>query len=82
MMNTEMIMTRMMSYMVEGLVVAFVAHFIPNTKLRGKDLFILGVTAGATFMILDFFSPGMADAARVGTGLSVGTNLAGGIRTR
>lgn len=75
-------MTHMIKYMVEGLVVAFVAHFIPNTKLKGRDLLVLGVTAGATFMILDFFSPAMADAARLGTGLSVGTNLAGGVRTR
>lgn len=77
-----MMLSRLMSYLVEGLVVAVVAHFIPNTKLKGKDLFILGATAGATFMILDFFSPGMADAARVGAGLSVGTNLAGGVKMR
>jgi hypothetical protein len=78
MMHLNGMINRMLKYVIEGVVVAFVAHFLPSMKLSSMELATLGLTAAATFATLDFFAPSIASAARAGSGLSIGSKLTGG----
>ena len=69
---------RLIKYAIEGIVVAFVAHFLPSMKMSTMELITIGLTAATTFSVLDFFSPSIASAARAGSGLSIGSKLTGG----
>jgi len=66
---------RIVKYLVEGLVVAFVAILIPHKPLHAEEIIILALTAAATFSILDVFIPSMGSSARQGAGLGLGFNL-------
>jgi ABC-type Co2+ transport system permease subunit len=66
---------RIVKYLVEGLVVAFVAILIPHKPLDAEEIIILALTAAATFSILDVFIPSMGSSARQGAGLGLGFNL-------
>jgi hypothetical protein len=45
-----------------------------------EEILIIALTAAATFSILDVFIPSMGSSARNGAGLTLGSNLVGGIR--
>ena len=47
---------RMLKYTIEGVVVVFVAHFLPSMKMSTMELATLGLTAAVTFATLDFFA--------------------------
>lgn len=77
----DSVLKRFIKYLIEGLVVAAVAHWIPSgMKLEAKEVGTIALTAMATFAILDFLSPGFSTAARSGVGLTMGSNLAGSLR--
>ena len=65
-------------YLVQGLSVALAAYYIPQKKLRLNDVAMLGVTAAATFALLDMYVPKIAEGARKGAGFGIGMNLVGG----
>ena len=73
------VVLRLLKYLVEGLAVAAVAWMITykNKKLAGTEVFMLGVTAGATFAILDLFSPAVGSGVRQGAGFGMGFGLVG-----
>ena len=73
------IITRLVKYLVEGLVIGIIALAIPSKKLAFEEIAILALSAAATFSILDLFAPAIAGGARNGVGLSVGAGLVGGI---
>lgn len=77
--DLQEVVKRMLKYLVEGLVVALAAHFLPKGKhrLQLEDTLVLGVTAAATFAILDMYTPSISGAARSGAGFGIGANLAG-----
>ena len=72
------LLTSLLKYTIEGLVVAFVAVLVMNPKKPNfGEVLTIGTAAFATFALLDTFSPSIAVTARQGAGFGVGANLVG-----
>ena len=72
------LLTTLLKYLIEGLVVAFVALLVMNPKKPNfGELMTIGVAAFATFALLDTVSPTIGLTARQGAGFGVGANLVG-----
>lgn len=69
--------TRIVKYLIEGLVVGIVASILPEKPLSMDKVVLLGLTAAAMFSILDLVAPSISSSARQGTGLGLGFNLVG-----
>lgn len=72
---------RVVKYLVEGLVVAVVAYYLPSWGKKGaprmNDIFLIATTAALTFALLDVFLPAFSASTRFGTGASIGAKLVG-----
>lgn len=68
---------RAIKYIIEGIMVAIAAYSIPKHQLKIEEVVIIGLTAAATFSVLDVFVPSMASSARGGAGFGIGANLVG-----
>ena len=66
---------RIIKYLVEGIMVAIAAFAIPKKSLNVEEVVIIGLTAAATFSILDTYVPSIAVTARSGAGFGIGANL-------
>lgn len=77
--DAKELFSRILKYVVEGLIVAVAAYFIPGKKLSLEEIITIGVIAAATFSVLDLFSPSIGSSARAGAGLGIGVNMVGGI---
>jgi hypothetical protein len=77
--DVQEVIKRMLKYLVEGIIVALAAHWLPQGKhkLSFEDSMVIGITAAATFAILDMYSPSISSAARTGAGFGIGANLTG-----
>lgn len=73
---------RAIKYLILGLVIALVAHSIPKQRLKLEEIFIVGLSAAASFAILDIFAPSIGQAARTGAGYGIGLGLTGGVPFR
>ena len=73
--NFGELVRRAIKYVIEGLVVAIAACAIPKGRLNTEEIVIIGLTAAATFAVLDVFVPAMGSSARNGAGLGIGLNL-------
>jgi len=71
------VVNRVVKYLVEGLVIAAIALFIPKHSLRVNEVVMLAVTASVVFALLDLVSPSIAFTARQGAGFGIGANLVG-----
>ena len=72
------LLTSVLKYLIEGLVVAFVALLVLNPKKPNfGEILTIGTAAFATFAVLDTFTPSMAVTARQGAGFGLGANLVG-----
>jgi hypothetical protein len=72
------ILTSIFKYLIEGLVVAFVAVLVLNPKKPAfGEILAIGTAAFATFALLDTFTPSIAVTARQGAGFGLGANLVG-----
>lgn len=73
------ILTKILKYFTEGLLVAIAAYLIPHNKkaLSMEEIFVIGLTAAATFSILDTFLPTFSVPARTGAGFGIGAGLVG-----
>ena len=71
------VVNRVVKYLVEGLVIAAIALFLPKQALRLTEVAMLAVTAAAVFAVLDLVSPSIAFTARQGAGFGIGANLVG-----
>uniref|UniRef100_A0A6C0CRS2 Holin n=1 Tax=viral metagenome TaxID=1070528 RepID=A0A6C0CRS2_9ZZZZ len=69
--------TRIVKYLIEGLVVGIVAAILPEKPLSWDKVLLLGLTAAAMFSILDLVAPSISTSARQGAGLGLGFNLVG-----
>lgn len=69
--------SRLMKYLFEGLVVAFIAIILPKNKLEWNEIWLLALTAACIFSILDLLSPVISQSARQGVGLGAGFSLVG-----
>lgn len=71
------VLVRIFKYLLEGVVVAFAAYFLPGRKMDAKEIMVLGLVAAATFSVLDLFAPSIGASVRSGAGFGVGMNLVG-----
>ena len=71
------IINRMIKYLIEGLVVAAAAIFIPRRALPMDEVASLAVLAAVVFAILDAVSPSMGITARQGSAFGLGAKIAG-----
>lgn len=67
----------LLKYFLEGLAVALAAFYIPKRDMDMREVGMIAVTAGLTFLILDMFAPSVGTGARLGTGFGIGSNTAG-----
>jgi len=75
MFNIQQLVTRVIKYLVEGLMVAIAAFAIPKVSLNLEEIALISLTAAATFSILDTYVPSIAVTARSGAGFGIGANL-------
>jgi len=68
---------RIIKYLIEGLIVSIAAYAIPKKSMNFEEIFIIALTAAATFAILDVFIPAMGSNVRGGAGFGIGANLVG-----
>jgi hypothetical protein len=71
------IVNRIIKYLIEGLVIAAAAIFIPKKALPLDEVATLAVLAAVVFAILDAVSPSVGVSARQGSGLGLGFKLVG-----
>jgi hypothetical protein len=72
------VLTAVLKYLIEGLVVALVAVIVLNPKKPSYgEVITIGTAAFVTFALLDTFTPSMAVTARQGAGFGIGANLVG-----
>ena len=71
------IVNRIIKYLIEGLVIAAAAIFIPKRALPMDEVATLAVLAAVGFAMLDAVSPSVAVTARQGAGFGLGANLVG-----
>lgn len=76
------LVSRIIKYLVEGLVIAIAAIFIPKKSLPLDEVMTLAVLAAAVFALLDLFVPSMGASARSGAGFSLGAGIVGGLPIR
>jgi hypothetical protein len=76
------LLKRAIKYLVLGLVIAIVAYSIPKQRLRIEEIVVVGLSAAATFAILDIFAPSIGQAARTGAGYGIGLGVTGGLPFR
>ncbi len=78
--DVEEVLLRLFKYILEGLVVAVAAFFLPtNSNMPLQEVALLGLVAAATFSILDMFAPSIGASARNGAGFGLGAAVVGGI---
>ena len=71
------VLSLIVKYAAEGLVVAIAAYTLPSQKICFADITQIAAIAMCTFSILDFFAPRISKAARMGAGAGIGANLVG-----
>jgi inner membrane protein involved in colicin E2 resistance len=62
-------------YALEGITIAIVAFYIPNTNTNLNEVIQIGLVGSLTFFILDLFSPEIGSGARVGSGFGIGKSV-------
>jgi len=71
------IVNRIIKYLIEGLVIAAAAIFIPKRALPMDEVATLAVLAAVVFAMLDAVSPSMGVTIRQGSAFGLGANLVG-----
>lgn len=71
------IINRIIKYLIEGLVIAAAAIFIPKRALPMDEIATLAVLAAVVFAMLDAVSPSVAVTARQGAGFGLGAQIVG-----
>ncbi len=71
------LLKRIIKYIFEGIAVAFAAFYIPAKKPDIQEVLKIGLTAAATFAILDMYAPSIGSAARQGAGFGIGAAQVG-----
>jgi hypothetical protein len=78
--HTAELLTRAVKYFLEGLAVAVAMTIIPAKKPNLEEIAVVATTAAVVFAILDLLSPSIGLTSRQGTGLALGSQLAGGFK--
>jgi hypothetical protein len=76
--NAAELASRAIKYFLEGLAVAVAMVIIPRKVPNVEEILTVSGVAAAVFAILDLLSPSVGLTARQGSGLALGSQLAGG----
>ena len=76
--NAAELASRAIKYFLEGLAVAVAMVIIPRKVPNVEEILTVSVVAAVVFAILDLLSPSIGLTSRQGTGLALGSQLAGG----
>ena len=68
-------MLDVVKYLLEGLAVIGVSHYVSRGMLDVREIVILGLAAAITFLVLDLFAPSVSLGARQGSGFAIGKRL-------
>jgi hypothetical protein len=60
MLHFQEVMTRILKYLVQGLMVALACFAIPQKSLEFEEIALIALVAAATFSILDTYIPTMS----------------------
>ena len=71
------IVKRTIKYIIEGFAVALAAYYIPQRMMKLDEIVTIGLTAAATFAVLDVLAPSIASSARMGAGFGIGASQVG-----
>lgn len=74
---TQTLLVKAIKYIIEGLAVAVAAYFIPQKKMNVQDIIVIGISAAASFAVLDLYAPSIGQGMRTGAGFGTGANLVG-----
>lgn len=77
MFDVEIFGKSLVKYFLEGLAVALAAYYIPQGRVSVREVVMIAITAGLTFLVLDLFAPSIGSSARMGAGLGVGFKQVG-----
>jgi ABC-type Co2+ transport system permease subunit len=75
--DTHEMLTRLVKYLIEGLVVAIVAYVLPSKSLSTQEVILLALVAASIFSVLDLVAPAIGSSTRQGVGLATGFGLMG-----
>lgn len=75
--DSNEMMTRVVKYLLEGLVVGIVAYVLPSKSLSFQEILLLSLTAASIFAVMDLLAPAIGTGARQGVGLGAGFKLVG-----
>jgi hypothetical protein len=73
--DVQEVFTRIVKYLLEGLVIGIVAYLLPSKSLAFEEIILLALTGASIFAILDLVSPSIGGGARQGVGLATGFRL-------
>lgn len=68
---------QIVKYITEGLAVSLATYLVAGKKSTTFQIFLIGLTAGLVFMILDLFTPQIGQSARQGAGFGIGLRQSG-----
>ena len=77
--DLQEIVKRAIKYLIEGGAVAVAAFYIPKKTMKMEEVIMIAITAAATFALLDMYAPSIAQHARMGSGLGIGSKMVGGL---
>lgn len=75
--DVSALITRLVKYLIEGIVIAIAAYSIPKKQIRIDEVALIALCGACTFIILDAYAPTLSGAARSGAGFGIGSNLVG-----
>jgi hypothetical protein len=76
-MDVRELITRIVKYLLEGLMIGIAAYFIPKNRLSFEEVLTIALAGAASFAILDIFSPSVGLTMRQGAGFGLGAKLVG-----
>lgn len=72
---SKLTVNNFIKYFIQGLAVAIAAYVIPNRKTSMREIGVISIVSGLTFMLLDTFTDDIAKYVRLGVGAGIGLNL-------
>jgi len=67
----------LLKYSLEGMATCVAMHLLTGRTQNYREIILVGLTAGVTFMILDVFAPSIGAGARQGAGFGLGAKTVG-----
>lgn len=75
--NIQEMVSRVVKYLLEGIVVGIVAFVLPSNGMNLGEATIIALVAASMFALLDLLSPSIGASFRQGAGMGLGFGLVG-----